>query len=323
MTLVLILFLVFIATVALALALFYFVIEEPTERRRMKQRLEALEQSIDSGGSEGEALLREAVLSKLPRLNAFLLQFPPIVKLHILLRQADSRLTVARLIMVASGLWGLTLVLAVGLRFPFQLALVFACFAAAIPFAYIAVQKQRRLAKFAEQFPDAIELLARAVRAGHAFTTGLDLIAKELSEPVATEFRTVYDQQNLGLSVRDALANLSVRVPLPDVRIFVTALQVQRESGGNLAEILDNLSTVIRERFKLLRQVQVITAEGRLSLYTLTALPFLAGILFFLVNRDYMLPLFTDPLGQRMIAGALVLQVLGYVVISKIVRIKV
>jgi tight adherence protein B len=195
--------------------------------------------------------------------------------------------------------------------------------AAAAPFCVLAALRNRRLAKFEALLPDALDLLARAVRAGHAFTTGLDLIASELSEPLAGEFRTLHDQQNLGMPVADALHQLALRVPLADVRVFVTVMRVQRETGGNLAECLDNLSFVIRERFKLTRQVRVFTAEGRLSMYALTALPFVACGLFMLANPDYMMPLFRDPLGQRLIAAAAVLQAVGYLVISRIVRIRV
>src|SRR5262249_37038514 len=151
----------------------------------------------------------------------------------------------------------LTATLAVG--FPFIGCLGAATLAAAVPFGVTAVLRRLRFNKFEEQFPEATDLLGRAVRAGHAFTTGFELIGKELPDPVAEEFRITFQQQHLGLPLRDALKNMTVRVPLPDVRIFVSALQIQRESGGNLGEILDTISTVIRERFKLQRQVRVYT----------------------------------------------------------------
>jgi len=194
---------------------------------------------------------------------------------------------------------------------------------AAIPFALVAVKRQRRLAKFEELFPDSMDLLARAVRAGHAFTTGLELIATDMPEPIAGEFRTTYDQQNLGLPLRDALANLSVRVPLPDVRIFVTALQIQRESGGNLAEILDKLAYVVRERFKLFRQIRTLTAEGRISMYFLMALPPLTALALAATSPDYLVPLFVDPLGHRMLVIGVFMQLFGYLVIRRIIRMKI
>jgi tight adherence protein B len=324
MTLVLISFLVFIATASIALAGFYFLIEEPSERRRMRRRLEAIEESSRTvDDSEENRVLRETVLSRIPKLNAMMLDVPFLVRFDITLRQGDVPLTVARFCAIVVGLGTLGFVAGAVARFPVSLSVILASLVAAVPFVVVSFRKHRRMSRFAGQFPDAIDLLARAVRAGHAFTTCLELISQELADPVADEFRTVYEQQNLGLSLKDALANLVVRVPLPDVRIFVTALQVQRESGGNLAEILDNLAAVIRERFKLFRQVRVITAEGRLSLYALTALPFVAALLFAVVNPGYLAPLIEDPLGHRLIAGALVSQFIGYLVISRIVRIKV
>jgi len=192
-----------------------------------------------------------------------------------------------------------------------------------IPFLVIAVKRQKRFLKFEEIFPDAIDLLGRAVRAGHAFTTGLDLIAKEMPSPVSDEFNRTYTEQNLGLPLRDALENLMRRVPLPDVRIFVTALMIQRDSGGNLAEILDNLSHVIRERFKLMRQVRVYTAQGRLSLYMLLAIPPFMGIAMYFLNRKYITLLFTDPLGLRFLTVGIILQVIGYFVLRKVIQPKI
>jgi tight adherence protein B len=200
----------------------------------------------------------------------------------------------------------------------------------------VAFKRARRFSRFEELFPDGIDLLARAVRAGHAFTTGLELIARELPEPVATEFRITYEQQNFGMPLREALHNLTVRMPLSDVNFFVSALQVQRESGGNLAEILDNLAFVIRERFKILRQVKVFTAQGRMTLYLLTGLGPAAAVLMLLVNPEYIGRFFVEPqpkysiyflgpvpLGTLMIAAALILQFFGYLVIRKIIRIRV
>ena len=183
--------------------------------------------------------------------------------------------------------------------------------AAAIPFVIIAIKRQRRFFRIEEQFPDAIDLLGRAVRAGHAFTTGLDLIAKEMPSPVSDEFQRVYEQQNLGLPLRDAFENMMRRVPLIDIRIFVTALMIQRESGGNLAEILDNLATIIRERFKLMRQIRVFTAQGRMSLYVLVAVPPLMGMMLYFLRREYIMRLFTDPLGNKFLIAGIVLQVIG------------
>ena len=200
------------------------------------------------------------------------------------------------------------------------MAVLFGFLALFIPSLVIAIKRQRRFLKFEEQFPDAIELLGRAVRAGHAFTTGLSLISKEMPSPIADEFERTYEQQNLGLPLKAAFENLMRRVPLTDVRIFVTALMIQRESGGNLAEILDNLASVIRDRFKLVRQIRVYTAQGRLSLYLLVAVPPIMALLLFSLDPEYIMRLFNDPLGNRFLIAGILMQVLGYFTIRKIIQ---
>src|ERR1700738_4036093 len=192
-----------------------------------------------------------------------------------------------------------------------------------IPYAYASHMRTKRFQKFEEKFPEAIDILARAVRAGHAFTTALEMIANEVSEPVAGEFRQLYEEQKFGLPVRDALLNLADRIPLVDVKFFVTAVMLQRETGGNLAEILDNLSYVIRERFKILRQVRVHTAQGRLTMMLLMALPPTIGAIMLVLNPGFIQPLFTDPMGHALIVGGITLQTMGYFVIRRIIRIQV
>jgi tight adherence protein B len=165
--------------------------------------------------------------------------------------------------------------------------------------------------------------LARAVRAGHAFTTALELIANELSEPIASEFRKLFEEQKFGLPVRDALMNLAERMPLVDVKFFVTAVMLQRETGGNLAEILDNLSYVIRERFKIMRQVRVYTAQGRLTMLLLMGLPPIIVVTMLMTSPAFIHPLFADPIGHVLVVAGIVLQTLGYFVIRKIIQIQV
>jgi tight adherence protein B len=194
---------------------------------------------------------------------------------------------------------------------------------AAVPFAVIALMRGRRLRKFEEHFPEALDLLGRAVRAGHAFTTGLEMVAKDSAEPIAGEFRTTFEEQNFGLPLRDSLLNMAERVPSVDVRFFVTALMVQKETGGNLAEILDELSRVIRERFRIYRDVRVKTAQGRLTALILILLPIAMFFALQLVNPDYTKILFVDPLGPPILAGAAMLQVIGSIILWKIIHIEV
>ncbi len=204
--------------------------------------------------------------------------------------------------------------------------LVFVVVSLAIFFVFSILDERKsraRVLEFEEHFPEAIDTLARAVRAGHAFTTALEMISDEMAEPVAGEFRKLYEEQKFGLPVREALTNLAERVPLVDVKFFVTAVMLQRETGGNLAEILDNLSYVIRERFKILRQVRVYTAQGRLTMMLLMGMPPLIVAAMFSLNRSFIEPLFTDPIGHVLLVGGLTLQTMGYFVIRKIIRIEV
>ena len=172
-------------------------------------------------------------------------------------------------------------------------------------------------------FPRRFDLLGRAVRAGHAFTTGLEMVATELPEPVAGEFKLVFDEQSFGLPLRDALTNFAERVPIVDVRFFVTALLIHKETGGNLAALLDDLAGVIRERFRLLRDVRVRTAQGRLTAGILMALPPAFVLIMRGISPDYVTPLFTDVMGRYMLGGAILLQIVGSIVLWRIVNIKV
>jgi tight adherence protein B len=193
---------------------------------------------------------------------------------------------------------------------------------AAIPMVWVKMTRNKRLMTFEEQFPEAVELIARALRAGHAFTTGLGMAADEIKPPVGSEFKRVYDEQNFGMSLVTALRGMALRVPVLDARFFVTAVLTQRESGGNLSEVLDNLATVMRERFKVKRQIRVISAHGRISAWVLSGLaPGLAGVLF-LLSPDFMRILWEDPMGLNLVIAAVVLQILGTIIISRMVKIE-
>ena len=176
-------------------------------------------------------------------------------------------------------------------------------------------------AKFEEQFPEAIDLIARALRAGHAFPTGLLMVADEAPDPIGPEFKLVYDRQNFGMPLNDALKGLAERVPILDARFFATAVLTQRETGGNLSEVLDNLATVIRDRFKVKRQVRVVTAHGRITGWILSALPPGLAVVISFVSPDHMKTMFTDPLGIQMLVVAGTMQVVGTLIIRKLVNV--
>lgn len=201
--------------------------------------------------------------------------------------------------------------------------LVPAMLAATGPYLYVLWRKRKRIEAFEQLFPEAIDLLGRAIRAGHAFSTGLQMVADEMTDPMAYEFRRVFEEQKYGLPLEDSLYELAARVDLVDVRIFSTAVLIQREVGGNLAEILDNLAGTIRERFMIHRQVRIHTAQGRLTGYLLSGLPFAAAFIIFLLNPEYMTVLWTETLGRLLITVAMVMQFIGFLVIRKIVNIEV
>jgi tight adherence protein B len=193
----------------------------------------------------------------------------------------------------------------------------------AAPFLWLLHRRKTRVAKFEEQFPEALDLMARAIRAGHAFQTAMGMVADELPAPVGPEFRKAFEQQNFGLPLREALNGLADRIPLLDIRFFVTAVTIQRESGGNLSEILENLAHVVRERFKIRRQVRTHTAHGRFTGYVLLALPAALAVALFRLSPDQMNLLFREEMGRTMLMGAVVMQTIGFFWIRRIIKIEV
>src|SRR5262245_48368163 len=193
----------------------------------------------------------------------------------------------------------------------------------AAPFIWLKRKATKRIKRFEEQFPEALDLLSRAIRAGHAFQTAMGMVADELPAPVGPEFKKTFDQQNFGLPLKDALNELADRIALLDVRFFVTAVLIQRDTGGNLSEILDNLAHVVRERFKILRQVRVHTAHGRFTGYVLLALPAALVLALMWINPEHMGLLFSERMGHIMVAGAVVLQTIGYFWIRQVIKIEV
>ena len=190
-----------------------------------------------------------------------------------------------------------------------------------VPFIYIRQKRTSRLQKFEEQFPEAIDLIGRALRAGHAFTTGLAMAAEEIPKPVGEEFKLLYDRQNFGMPLPEAMKAFAARIPLIDARFFVTAVLTQRDTGGNLGEVLDNLASVIRDRFKVKRQIRVHTAHGRITGWILAGMPPALAAAMFVMSPDHIKMLINDPLGVQMIIGALVLQIIGTLTIRKLVDI--
>lgn len=236
--------------------------------------------------------------------------------------RSGMRTTIGTLIL--ASLFATTATIVIVSRFTpyFGIALVAGAFAGFIPYLYVKRAAGKRLALFEEQFPEAIDLVARALRAGHALPTALQMVGDEIPAPVGTEFRLLFDQQNFGMSLPDALKSFGTRVPLVDARFFVTAVLTQREMGGNLSEVLDKLSAVIRERFKVKRQVRSVSAHGRITGVVLAFLPPSVAAILVVTAPSHIRLLIDDPIGVDMVIGAVVLQVVGVLIIRRILRVE-
>jgi tight adherence protein B len=291
--------------------------------RIIKDRLAAERKAPERTGEEELALLRDEQLSQIPALDSLLRRSSRISDLQKMLAQADMSLRAGNFLGISALVGVAATILAYGISKRVEVAWIALLVGCIVPYSYTSIRRNKRFEKFEELFPEAIDTLARAVRAGHAFTTALEMITAEVAEPVAGEFRQLYEEQKYGMPVRDALMNLTDRMPLVDVKFFVTAVMLQRETGGNLAEILDNLSYVIRERFKIQRQVRVYTAQGRLTMALLMGMPPIIVTAMLLLNPAFIRPLFVDPIGHFLLFAGIILQTIGYFVIRKIIRIQV
>ncbi len=316
--------LIFLVTLGLLMSAAYFYVLAPMQRQKLRTRLASVQQMTVRSEVEPESeILRRQMLSDIPALQVLLEEMPFVPRLELFLQQAAVEMQIASFLLIVLSAGLLVALVGLVLDLPLHTIALTSAIAGAVPFLVVAYKRSRRFSHFEEQFPDALDLLARAVRAGHAFTTAFSLIGEEMADPVAAEFTFTHRQQSLGLPLREALGNMATRLPLPDVRIFVSAIQIQRDTGGNLGEILDTLSSVVRERFKIMREVRVLTAEGRLSMYFLVGTPIFVGIMMYWVNPENMQILFTDPMGQTAVGVCAFMQFLGYLIIRKMIKLKV
>ncbi len=316
--------LAFVFGAALVLGLYFGVARVPgmMMQKRLEVRLQEITQPLEEKDTPN-ALVKVSAEGPIPALDRILGGTTRGSALGRWLEQSGMKASISGVFLIGVGLavagafltslmtrspWGLPVGAAVGFS---------------LPFIVLKFKRNRRMATFEEQFPEALDLIARALKAGHAFATGLKMAADELPEPVGPEFRKTFDEQNFGLPLKDALENLTLRIPLLDVRFFSTAVLIQRETGGNLSEILENLAHVVRERFKILRQVRVYTAHGRFTGYVLLALPAVLGIALSFINPDHMNMLFRERMGQMLLLFALVMQVIGFLWIKQVIKIEV
>jgi tight adherence protein B len=291
-------------------------------KRRLEKRLREVGSLSIMQDGETASVVRQDEQGPLPGVEKLLGKTGAGLSLARLIEQSGVRATTGGILVVSGGL-ALLGTLAVLLFAPAASYAPIGLLFGAAPILFLMQRRGARIRTFEEQFPEALDLLSRALRAGHAFQTSLGMVADELPEPVGPEFKKTFDQQNFGLPLKECLFELADRVPLVDVRFFATAVTIQRETGGNLAEILDKLAYVVRERFKILRQVRVHTAHGRFTGYVLLGLPAVLGIILSYLSPDHMNTLFTEPMGKTMLLAAGVMQTVGYFWIRQVIKIEV
>jgi tight adherence protein B len=291
------------------------------ESRSIERRLEKFAGS--DGGEKIIDVIRRRQLSDVPRLHQILAKMPVMHRLDELVVQANSRLPLSVYVLGAVVIaFFVYLFLSVTTRQQFIPAVV-GLAAGAVPFLYLSIKKSQRTKKFERQLPDALDLMARSLRAGHAFSGGLQMVAEEFDDPAGTEFFRVMNEVNYGMPVDQALKNMAERVEVPDLKFFTVSVIIQRESGGNLAEILESIARLIRERFKLLGKIKALSAEGKLSAIILVALPFLVVLALSFINPGYLPYLLEDSAGKVMVITALCMMAFGIFLIRKLIRIQV
>lgn len=291
------------------------------EARKIERRLRAMSAGVRD--TERLSIVKNRMLSESPFIDRILLSIPRVHQLDRLLLQSGLSLSVAAflgrtVLAVVSGL-----LLALVLWHNFLEAMVIGAITGALPLFHVLRTKYKRLLTIEEQLPNAMDLMGRALRAGHAFSGSLKMVGDEMTEPIAGEFRVAFDEINYGIPLEDALKNLAIRIPITDLRYFVISVLIQRETGGNLAELLDNISVLIRARLKLLGTIRVLSAEGKLSAIILTVLPFALAAVISIINPGFLSVLWIDPAGLKMVYSALLMMVVGIFWMWRIIRIRV
>jgi tight adherence protein B len=292
------------------------------DQARMERRVAEALRDATRSPDEAIQILREDLMASNVTINRLLSSLNVAKKLAAMISQADSQITVGRLLgfsFLAGVMAGLAAYTVVNGFFAWGIFFL----GAALPILQVSWKRRKRLLKFNSQLPDTLDLLSRSLAVGHAFSEALQQVSSEMPDPIAMEFRIAFEEQKLGLSTKLALDRLTERVPLPDLRLCVTAMHIQRETGGNLAEILERVAQTIRERFKLMEDFRTMTTSSRASAWILCGLPFALVFLLTVINPDYMSKLLYDQRGHYVIALAIVLQLIGMVMIRSILKIKV
>jgi tight adherence protein B len=317
-------FLVFVFALFLVLGAYLLATHgSETKRVRLQKRLQdALLHSAHTEDVE-VVLARNELMSEIPWINRSLVRLQAALQLKRMLDQADLHITPSRLMMF-SGMAGMLGALATSVvSYLIPVIILIGIFTASIPFLHVWWKRKKRFDHFLEHLPDSLDLMSRALSAGHAFSESLHMVSMEMPEPIATEFRKTYEEQNLGLSLKLALENLTERMPLLDLKLCITAVLIQRETGGNLAEILEKVAYTIRERFRIMGDLKTLTTSSRMSAWLLCALPIFVAIMVTVMNPDYMSVLWKDPRGHYLIAAAMFMQITGMLIVRKILNIKI
>jgi tight adherence protein B len=317
-------FLVFVFALFLVLGA-YLLATHGTDKKRARLQKRLSEALLHSANTEDidVVLARNELMSEIPWVNRTLVNIQAALQLKRMLDQADLQITPSRLLMFSfmAGVLGALAASVLTVLFPVIILAGLVC--AAVPLVHVWWRRKKRFDAFLYHLPDALDLISRALSAGHAFSESLHMVSMEMPEPIATEFRKAYEEQNLGLSVKLALENLTQRIPLLDLRICVTAILIQRETGGNLAEILEKVAYTIRERFRIMGDLKTLTTSSRMSAWLLCALPIFVALAVTVMNPEYMSVLWKDPRGHYLIAAAMTMQVTGMLIVRKILKIKI
>jgi len=313
---------IFISSVIIFELLIY-AIKNMRSPNRAKIRKRLRKSIYVQNETEGTDILRKRVLSEIPSLNRLLLNTPGVQRLDRLIIQANAKYPMGFYILFVLLLAAVGFIAGTALTHNQWLALIFMALSSCLPLLYLKLLKQRRIEKFQKQLPEALDLIARALKAGHAFTGGMQLAAEEFDDPLGPEFSETLDEINFGVSVSNALTNMTTRIECEELRYFVIGVILQRETGGNLSELIEILANLIREKFKLMGKIRTLSAEGKLSAIILCALPFVITAWIRFTSPDYINLLFTEPMGHKMVAVAIVLMILGIIVSKKIIDIKV
>jgi tight adherence protein B len=313
-------------TVLLLLEGSYYVYRTVAHKKteQVIERLQAWssERRLQNQAIEG-GIVRKDAMSDIPWLNDFLMGLKQLNSLRSMHAKARARLPLGAFL-ILSGLLAVTISLVtLKLGMHMLVMLVGTGGGAVLPFLYLWRKQQKRMMEFHRQLPEALELIARALHSGHAFFVGMKLVGEEFADPIGTEFKQAFSEVSMGFSVQQALQNLATRVDCVDMKFFVTSVNLQRETGGNLAEIIESLSDLIRKRFELQMKVKVLSAEGRFSAIILFGLPIVLGLLLYKLNAEYILLLFSDPIGHALITVGTMLMIMGVIVTKRMITIKV